>query len=376
MTMSSNDITQIELKSTIKLKRGTEARWSEQNPILAVGEPGFVSDTNKLKIGDGATAWNDLAYIAAGSADFAGGIVVVNELPEVGANDTIYKVNSTQKLYIWNSLIDEFQEMGQGGSSEPTEGYYISLQNASESRIFVVLQGDKVEIAFNYSSTDADGLNDGPGIGTLIVNQVKKANIAVPQQLNTLDITKHLSLGANNVELIVENSENRTKRLTYQIEIISLSLSTNFKDMDIYTADTDFAFVITGAGTKTIHYIMDGKEIDTEVLTNTTKLAHTYKIPMQTAGDHIFEVYADMEVNNIPVTSNTLTLGMMYVTDTMVDTFILSNFTQKESTQGEIITIPYMVYNPFNETTEVTLNIYQEDKTVYFTKTISVDQTV
>jgi hypothetical protein len=238
------------------------------------------------------------------------------------------------------------------------------------------LQGDPVAIAFRYASVDADGLNDGSGIGTLIVNQVKKANIAVQQKLNTIDITKYLALGSNSVELIVENSEGKTKSLTYQIEIISLSLSTNFKAMDIYTADTDFAFVITGAGTKTVHYIMDGEEIDSEVLTNTTKLAHTYKIPMQTAGDHIFEVYADMEVSNMEVVSNTITLGMMYVTDTMVDTFILSNFTQKASTQGEIITIPYMVYNPFNETSQVTLNIFQEDGELYFTKAISVDQTV
>jgi hypothetical protein len=223
--------------------------------------------------------------------------------------------------------------LGQGGGNiAPEEGYAIVLQNASDSRIFAALEGDSVSIAFRYASVDADGLSDGPGIGSLIVNQVKKANVAVQQKLNTLDITKYLALGANSVELIVENSEGKTKSLTYQIEIISLSLTTKFKEMDIYTADTDFSFVITGAGTKTVHYIMDGVEIDSEVLTNTTKLAHTYKIPMQSPGDHIFEVYADMEVNNMEVKSNTITLGMMYVSDTMVDTFILSNFTQKTST--------------------------------------------
>jgi hypothetical protein len=58
--------------------------------------------------------------------------------------------------------------------------------------------------------------------------------------------------------------------------------------MDIYSGDVDFAFVIVGSGEKTIHYLMDGKEIDSEVLTNTNKLAHIYKIPMQEAGDHIF----------------------------------------------------------------------------------------
>ena len=32
------------------------------NPTLAEGEPGFELDTGKLKIGNGTTAWNDLAY--------------------------------------------------------------------------------------------------------------------------------------------------------------------------------------------------------------------------------------------------------------------------------------------------------------------------
>jgi hypothetical protein len=99
--------------------------------------------------------------------------------------------------------------------------------------------------------------------------------------------------------------------------------------MDIYSSDIDFAFVIVGSGTKTLHYIMDGVELDSEEITNTNKLAHTYKIPMQTAGDHVFEVYADMEINNMTVYSNTIVLGMMYVTPDMVNTYILSNFSQK-----------------------------------------------
>jgi hypothetical protein len=37
--------------------------WARNNPILAKGEPGFVLDENRLKIGDGVTAWNDLDYI-------------------------------------------------------------------------------------------------------------------------------------------------------------------------------------------------------------------------------------------------------------------------------------------------------------------------
>lgn len=48
--------------STILLRRGTSAQWATANPILDPGEAGFEVDTGKLKIGDGTTAWNSLAY--------------------------------------------------------------------------------------------------------------------------------------------------------------------------------------------------------------------------------------------------------------------------------------------------------------------------
>lgn len=48
----------------IKLRRDTAANWSNiaNNPILASGEPGYETDTGKLKIGNGSTAWNSLPY--------------------------------------------------------------------------------------------------------------------------------------------------------------------------------------------------------------------------------------------------------------------------------------------------------------------------
>ena len=50
------------LKTTFLLRRGLAEAWERNNPVLSCGEPGFVIDQNKLKIGDGQTAWNDLPY--------------------------------------------------------------------------------------------------------------------------------------------------------------------------------------------------------------------------------------------------------------------------------------------------------------------------
>jgi len=45
-----------------QLRRDTATNWTTANPVLALGEPGVETDTLKVKVGDGATAWNSLGY--------------------------------------------------------------------------------------------------------------------------------------------------------------------------------------------------------------------------------------------------------------------------------------------------------------------------
>ena len=47
----------------IQLRRDTAANWISANPVLLVGEVGFETDTRKLKLGDGSTAWTSLLYV-------------------------------------------------------------------------------------------------------------------------------------------------------------------------------------------------------------------------------------------------------------------------------------------------------------------------
>jgi len=49
-------------KTTIQWRRDTAANWTTANPVLASGEAGLETDTNKFKVGDGTTAWSSLAY--------------------------------------------------------------------------------------------------------------------------------------------------------------------------------------------------------------------------------------------------------------------------------------------------------------------------
>lgn len=72
----------------LALRRDTAANWTAANPVLASGEPGYETDTGKLKIGDGATAWGALGYFLGSgvtSLDSLAGAVTLT----AGANITI-----------------------------------------------------------------------------------------------------------------------------------------------------------------------------------------------------------------------------------------------------------------------------------------------
>jgi hypothetical protein len=46
----------------IQVRRDTAANWTASNPVLAAGEPGFETDTGKVKYGDGVRNWATLPY--------------------------------------------------------------------------------------------------------------------------------------------------------------------------------------------------------------------------------------------------------------------------------------------------------------------------
>ena len=96
--------------ATIQFKRGTAARWAELNLVLEAGQPGFVTDENRLKIGDGITAWNDLPYVGESN--------VINvdthyDFPSIGRENVIYKAESERLLYQWNTTDLKYEVVGE-----------------------------------------------------------------------------------------------------------------------------------------------------------------------------------------------------------------------------------------------------------------------
>ena len=92
----------------IKLRRDTSANFTSKNPVLGIGEPAYETDTKKLKIGDGNTAYNNLDYFSSGgSASFE----VVQPLKMV--DDTLTLQIDEQTIQVQDGkLVANLDELG------------------------------------------------------------------------------------------------------------------------------------------------------------------------------------------------------------------------------------------------------------------------
>ena len=83
---------------TIKLKRGTAAQWAAANTVLEEGELGLETDSGKIKVGDGITAWNTQPYnVSSGST--VGDIAVGTPAAASGSGGVAYDGASATITY-------------------------------------------------------------------------------------------------------------------------------------------------------------------------------------------------------------------------------------------------------------------------------------
>lgn len=56
-------MTQTNVRVQMQQRADLAANWTSANPTLLSGEIGYETDTGKIKIGNGSTAWNSRPYV-------------------------------------------------------------------------------------------------------------------------------------------------------------------------------------------------------------------------------------------------------------------------------------------------------------------------
>ena len=261
---------------------------------------------------------------------------------------------------------------GGGGSASAT--YAITMQNLLDTRTLTVPEGQPAYIRFRYTSVDSDGVDDGPGIGTIMVGGVRAATVNVNQGDNEIDVSSYLASGSNTLKIKVENSDGNSKSITYSITAVALSMKTTLSEFSTNSGEVTFYYTPTGSGTKTIYFKMDGEEIGTAEIA-TSGRSQRFTIPAQAHGGHVFESYAEMVIGDVTLKSNVIRLGMIWVESGNAAVSIVTTFDKEAAKQGETLTIPYYIHNPASENANVYLKVLNPDGSEYSSAPVTVDRT-
>lgn len=242
---------------------------------------------------------------------------------------------------------------GSGGSSG--NNAVLAVSNTSGWLSKSIAYGKDCLVQITWSSLE-DEMPTGNGVMKVTVNGIVKAMLDIPQGAVTADLGPYLSVGSNAVRIQVSDAYENSRTINFNINAIESSMSSTFDSGTAFDGIITFTYVPVGAISKTVHILLDGKEIAT-VTTTSSGRQMSYTIPAQKHGAHTLEAYFDATVNGQTIESNHLYYEIICVESLNTTPIIATSFQDGTVAQYTTLAIPFTVYDPTNLTAEVELSV-------------------
>lgn len=300
---------------------------------------------------------NKLLYLLSGDRIISEG---VNLFPDdnVALNGGYVDEFGYMHLTFNGEDVEGFEPFFVGGNGSSTDmTYEVTLTNLLESRYITVAEGNQVVLEFNYSSVDDGGMDDGAGVGKILVNNIVQHNFVATQGDNRVDITPYLGVGSSSVKVTIENSEGMSKTLSYSVSVASAYLNSKFDASIPYSGDIDFVYTPTGLAEKTVHFELDGAEIGTAVVT-TSGRQQKYTIPQQSHGSHVLRVWFECSIDSANLVSNVLYYNLICIVEGHNEPVIAVTSPPVTGVeQFSNVVKKYRVYSPLSLTSQISLEV-------------------
>lgn len=271
------------------------------------------------------------------------------------------------KLYLTEKgvVVSNGVTMPTGGGSGGTSGS-ITLTNLMDGTIISAAKGAPAVVSFNYVSNEYNG----PGTVYIYVNEILKATKPLATGDNSIDVAAYVGEGTNIVRFYCSDIYSNYKNITYTVNVVDLKLLSTFDSTLTYTGDITYRYTPYGNLDKTIHFLFDDVEIGSTVVSTTGKQV-TRVIPAPTHGTHKLEVYMTAEIGGDILTSPSMVYDVMCVVVGETAPMMGSYYGVTSARQGDLLDIPFVVYDPTTAQVEVTLTITSNGET-YSTQTRTI----
>jgi len=201
------------MATRMQQRRGTAAQWISSNggdgPILNAGEIGWESDTNKFKIGDGVTYWDDLKYFVDAEDVIAASLGGYVENSDIGAISGVAGLDASKNLVVpGTSIIIEGATADAYETTltvvDPTAARTITFPNATGTVQLRVTDVDDTEIGYLNGVTSAIQTQmdlKAPLAAPALTGDATAVNLTISGNLTVNGTTTNI----NSTNLVVED---------------------------------------------------------------------------------------------------------------------------------------------------------------------------
>lgn len=277
--------------------------------------------------------------------------IVYNDVenPDVGENGLVlYEITNEGIAGESKSVKSKVIITGGGGGS--TAATTLKVERITLSPL-TITSSDKAVIEYNVSSVDSDGETVDCSYtwkkgGTIV------ASGSCNQGKNIFDATEFVSIGTHKFTLTVTDEGGSVSVKTWTIQMVDIRIETSFNDQVKYTANEPINFTYTpyGAIEKTIHFKLDGVELES-VTTTASGLLQSYTLPAKAHGAHLLEVWVTAIVNNVEIEPEHIYKDIIWFDETssipVIGCIYRCDYYGKVSArQYNATDITYVVYDP------------------------------
>lgn len=271
---------------------------------------------------------------------------------EVDSAGLVYLLNNGERIA---GPYGPFAGSGGGGGGGTTSNVSFNIANSTGWLSKTITKSDACPVSVTWSS-EMDGMPTGSGSAKVTVNGAVKATMNVQQGQVTIDLAPYVSTGTNVVRVNISDSYGNNSSINFTVTVVALSISSTFDASVPYQGAISFPFTPVGDVTKTVHFLLDGREIGS-TSTAVSGRQMTYAIPQQSHGPHTLECYFDCEINGQTVNSNRLYFEIICLEALNTTPIIVSSFNKTSVPQYTTLNVDYTVYDPTNATSDVVITV-------------------
>ena len=327
----------------------------------AIGQLESIANTNKADISTINTAITDINE-ALSKIDTSPNVTyeaVYNDTTDENCGEyffVLYEIKNEGKENEERTVKSRFQIIGGSGGSSSANT--IKIERITSSPLVVTVDDDVI-IEYKFTGTDSSGEDIGQGNATWrIGNRIVKTETIYTGD-NSVDLTEFIGTGSDQkITLTISDEVGSSQQKIWYVSVVDVKITSTFDDTKYFVANTpvDFSYTPSGAVDKTVHFLMDGKEIGTvESKKAAAGLSTSYTIPAQSHGTHLFEVYMTANINNNNIESNHIVKDIIWYDSSLGKPIIGCVSQDFIAKQYETTSIVYTVYDPSTETPVVNL---------------------